>query len=175
MGLFNTTSMAKEAAHVAACCNEAKDTGILDLSASCLMKIPHALYIVLKSTPPKEVRLSNNQLNQIPSKFFTEFIMIERLSINNNNLRILPDTLSCTVSLRYVNLSHNQITVFPEALYSLENLEELDVSNNKMQECDVERFSSRPCLSKLVVADNPWNDQVTNAFLCLQNENKLSV
>lgn len=61
-----------------------------------------------------------------------------RLSLSNNHINQIPSRFSECVHLRYLNIRANDFTEFPKEVYNLSFLEILDLSRNKITEIPAE-------------------------------------
>ncbi|CEP24335.1 unnamed protein product [Cyberlindnera jadinii] len=57
---------------------------------------------------------------------------VERLSLQNNSLTLLPQYFSRLEKLRYLDIHENDFTVFPDVLAKMPDLEILDISCNRL-------------------------------------------
>ena len=64
--------MAAESARVALRCEEAKQSGKLDLSGCGLRKFPDSVFFLVRDTPLHALSLANNDLTRIPAKLATK-------------------------------------------------------------------------------------------------------
>nr|XP_009862508.1 protein phosphatase 1 regulatory subunit SDS22 homolog [Ciona intestinalis] len=106
--------MAEEAAAVASRCQEAQETGVLNLSACGLMEVPTtALYLFLKDVEVTKIDLSDNQLKRIPPKLLSTFPKVQTLIVKNNLLTSLPKQLVDLQCLTKIDISMNKLTAIP--------------------------------------------------------------
>ncbi|XP_035677591.1 uncharacterized protein LOC118416557 [Branchiostoma floridae] len=93
----------------------------------------------------KSLDLGNNMIGSIPPGTFVNLPNLERLNLENNDLR--DDSLASgsfygLSQLKHLNLSNNQFSLFPEETQSLgETLEVLDLSGNKISRVTPETFA----------------------------------
>ncbi|XP_034021208.1 DISP complex protein LRCH3 isoform X2 [Thalassophryne amazonica] len=109
--------------------DEASATGCLNLSGRKLKEFPRsaANYDLTDTT---RADLSRNRLSELPLDVCL-FVSLESLTLYQNCLRSLPDSLLNLQSLTYLNISRNQLSVLPVVLFSLP-LKVLIAYNNKL-------------------------------------------
>ncbi|CAF2619907.1 unnamed protein product [Rotaria sp. Silwood2] len=78
--------------------------------------------------------LNNNELIIPPTEQLSSMINLETLSLEYNQLTILPDTLWNLTSLIRLNLSHNPLGQIPLELGQLKNLHELCIEDNELND-----------------------------------------
>ncbi|XP_009862508.2 podocan-like [Ciona intestinalis] len=106
--------MAEEAAAVASRCQEAQETGVLNLSGCALVEVPTtALYLFLKDVEVTKIDLSDNQLKRIPPKLLSTFSKVQTLIVKNNMLASLPKQLVDLHCLTKIDISMNKLTAIP--------------------------------------------------------------
>jgi len=98
--------------------------------------------------------LNNNQLIIPPSEQFSSLINLETLSLEHNQLTILPDTLWNLISLIRLNLSYNPLGRIPLELNQLKNLHELWLTNINLYDIPLNIFSHLKQLEKLSLKSN---------------------
>ena len=147
------------AAKIVQACNEAKESQLLDLTECDLVQIPHALYLMLMSTPPVHCIFSRNKLKSIPGKFPSTFNKMESLILDNNKLEYLPTEMKDLTALSTLNISQNDFKVFPECLYDLKNLKQLDIGGNEIEQIDCDRLEQMTSLEELKAFENPLSDE----------------
>jgi Leucine-rich repeat (LRR) protein len=86
----------------------------------------------------KELDLSNNLLTEIPSKLFANSPEIERLSIRNNKIKILPENIEILKSLKVLNISSNEIKSLPKSIINLLSLKIIILEENPLEEPPLE-------------------------------------
>ncbi|CAH1265349.1 PODN [Branchiostoma lanceolatum] len=93
----------------------------------------------------KSLDLGNNMIGSIPPGTFVNLPNLERLNLENNDLRddsLVSGSFYGLGQLKHLNLSNNQFSVFPEETQSLgETLEVLDISGNKISRIGPETFA----------------------------------
>ncbi|RYH29723.1 leucine-rich repeat domain-containing protein [archaeon] len=78
----------------------------------------------------RSVRLVGIELSDLPSEFCTELPKLEILSVENNLLTSLPDTLTTLTSLRELNLVNNKLEYLPDRIGFLCSLQKISLNNN---------------------------------------------
>ena len=79
-----------------------------------------------------EIDLSNNELSELSPGLRDMKRSLTRLCADHNNLRELPEFLTCLGKLEILSAQSNRIITLP-ALAGLDSLKELDISNNKLE------------------------------------------
>ncbi len=80
----------------------------------------------------REFDVSNNRLKELPQGLCDMKSCLTRLAADHNDLRTVPDYITCLGSLQILSLQSNQINSLPP-LAGLDALKELDLSNNKLE------------------------------------------
>jgi Leucine-rich repeat (LRR) protein len=80
----------------------------------------------------QEFDVSNNRLKELPLGLCDMKNCLSRLAADHNDLRIVPEYITCLGNLQILSLQSNQITSVP-ALAGLDSLKDLDLSNNKIE------------------------------------------
>lgn len=97
----------------------------LDLSECQLVRVPDAVYHLMRHTELKCCNLSSNVITKISPKFSAKFSLI------TGNFRVSLCLLSSyALSVSELNLSRNQMSKLPDEFSDLEQLETLDISHN---------------------------------------------
>lgn len=91
-----------------------------------------------------EVNLSTNQLESLPSRFFS-MPNLQRLYLPSNQLKSLPPIDKAT-GLQVLDLHRNHLTELPEGIEALTNLRTLDLEHNKLRSIPGVAFG---CLTRL--------------------------
>lgn len=102
----------------------------VDLSGNKLSSIPAA---ISKFEQLKHLTLTNNRIAFLPDSL-CKLKKLETLSLGSNHLSRLPETLSQLSNLRNVNLSDNRLAAFPHCFCGLKHLDVLDLSRNRISE-----------------------------------------
>jgi Leucine-rich repeat (LRR) protein len=134
--------------HISNQINKLTQLQILDLSFNQLTQLPDdissllhlsKLYIYNKSNqfssqPPNLVGLylNRNSITSISSPTLSSLIRLERLSLSENQITILPTQIGLLTSLQHFDLSKNQITILPTQIGLLTSLQHLDLSKNQI-------------------------------------------
>ncbi|KAM0791766.1 hypothetical protein ACM66B_004030 [Microbotryomycetes sp. NB124-2] len=153
--------------------NEAKRTGRLNLSARSLTRVPQQVYTALlhsssewypqtaehdspsaaasrvdltfgrtnqdsdavawyEQTELTSLSLANNEIDQL-EETIAGFESLQTLDIHNNLLTSLPTPMIHLGALTTLNLASNKLTEFPALLTQLASIRELDLSSNKLR------------------------------------------
>ena len=101
--------------------------------------------------------LSNNQLDKICEDDSLDLPSLQRLNVNANRLKILPDLTSCD---RIINLSvsENLLTEFPNFLKSLSSIRTIDISRNNLTKIDA-HIALLEHLNSLRLEGNPLRER----------------
>lgn len=113
----------------------------IDLSNKQLKQIDANAFRYVKNTLLK-LSLNSNQLENITSQIFVNFIYLEELYLNNNRLSSLP----------------------PKAFIHMVHLKRLNLSNNNIEEIDAESFSGLVELNFLSLHNNRIKRLSENTF-----------
>lgn len=101
----------------------------LDLSGLQLHSVPHEI-AKLSSTLVK-LDLSNNNLQVLPDSV-TSLVNLTHLDIQSNQLTSLPDSIGRLVNLKVFNVSGNSLATLPDSIESCRSLEELMANFNHL-------------------------------------------
>jgi myosin heavy subunit len=124
--------------------------GRLDLSGNKLTAIPED---ITKLRLLVILNLHNNLLTGFPGEAVKSLVQLRMLNISQNQLKSLPDELSCLPMLEVFDASNNQIESIPDGLGNIVSLEALDLSHNQIQE--IPEWTSRLLsLEELYLAGN---------------------
>jgi Leucine-rich repeat (LRR) protein len=137
-------------------CMEATETLSLDLSGCGLMKVPDAIFVLLKQVKDEvhTVDFRNNQLSAIGKKL-TQFSRLRELRLAGNPIMTIAESLSELQAIRVLDLSGCRLAHIPGAVFGLTSLEHLLLGQNELNEFDTEPFRRLTNLRTLVLADNP--------------------
>jgi len=80
--------------------------------------------------------MSKDKISNLPY-----FSRIEKIEINNKDLKKIPDSILKLTTLKFLSLSDNQIEVIPLSIHTLSQLEHLDLENNNIKEWPSEIFN----------------------------------
>ncbi|XP_060071463.1 leucine-rich repeat-containing protein 20-like [Ylistrum balloti] len=156
---------AAEVAEVARRLQEAKESCILDLSGCGLMKIPDAIYMVLRGTTIRTSNLSRNQLQKVPPKLPANFKLLQELNLSQNFLSELPGEMSLMSELTALDLSMNRLREIPPVIYQFGNLQVLRITRNAIVEIDMDRLSQMSSLQEVDLRGNPLSPEVKSNLL----------
>lgn len=104
----------------------------------------------------KELRLSNNRINDLSNLQFEKLRLLERFDIHGNNLLNLPESIWFAESLKCLNVSSNLLTTFPQPPPSIDTLplvktlETLLLAENRLPD---EVLDTLQLLTELVTLD----------------------
>lgn len=101
----------------------------LDLSGLLLHSVPHEIG-KLSSTLAK-LDLSNNNLQVLPDSV-TSLVNLTHLDIQSNQFTSLPDSIGRLVNLKVFNVSGNSLAALPDSIESCRSLEELMANFNQL-------------------------------------------
>ena len=73
----------------------------------------------------KDLNLNDNNIKIVPNSI-QYLLNLERFSIKNNKLNQFPNVIEYSKKLKYLNLSDNLLLKIPNRIVELHNLEELD-------------------------------------------------
>jgi Leucine-rich repeat (LRR) protein len=77
--------------------------------------------------------LGHNALSSLPDELGDLSGLSDFLYLHDNQLSLLPRSLSGLKRLRYLNISENRFEIFPEAVCGMTGLRELRVSDNRIR------------------------------------------
>ena len=84
--------------------------------------------------PLKAIRLVGVQLTMLPDEFCCRLYGIQVLSLANNDLTSLPESLYKMYNVHYLNLRNNKLKSLPEKIGLMAtNLSRIELSNNKLE------------------------------------------
>jgi len=106
-------------------------------------------------TTISDVDLSDNLFKSIPDSVLQESLI--SLSLSNNEISKIPDTIGRLSRIRELNLSFNNITEIPESIGLLTNLRKLDLSGNQIVDLP-KSISKLTKLTHLNLNGNPIGD-----------------
>lgn len=98
------------------------------------------------------IELIDKKLEYLPPEIGL-FTNLEILCLDNNMLRMLPESLCNLIALRRISLSVNKLTCLPNAFGNLHSLEEALLQNNHLKSLPAS-ISSLTNLHSLQLADN---------------------
>ncbi|CAF2188715.1 unnamed protein product [Rotaria magnacalcarata] len=123
----------------------------LNLSNRSLRAVPFSVSLC---TFLQNLYLNNNELIIPPTEQLSPLTNLETLSLEQNQLTILPDTLWNLTSLLRLNLSHNPLGQIPVQLGQLKNLHELWLTNLNLYDLPINIFMNLNQLEKLSLKSN---------------------
>ncbi|TAD96837.1 MAG: hypothetical protein EAZ97_13360 [Bacteroidetes bacterium] len=130
---------------------------VLDVSENSLEKLPDSLiklkklrilaaennqlstFPTLDSLSIEEIRLSNNQLTNIPAEigFYKN---LKTLHLSGNQLTSLPKEIGLLVNLENLSIAENQIVSLPEEIKNLKKLTYIYLRSNKLSETERDKL-----------------------------------
>ncbi len=99
-----------------------------------------------------ELRLNNENLNEIPIQVYDLADNLELLDLNSNNISKISDRIVELKKLKILFLSFNNFTEFPSILSTCPNLEMIGLKSNKIVEIAENSFPHK--LRWLILTDN---------------------
>ncbi|MDD7915063.1 leucine-rich repeat domain-containing protein [Polaribacter ponticola] len=78
----------------------------------------------------EELTLNNNQLKKLPANI-GNLIKLTKLPLNTNRLSILPNSIGGLTSLEELNLVGNKLTVLPDEITNITSLKKLELQSNE--------------------------------------------
>ncbi|CAF1171874.1 unnamed protein product [Adineta ricciae] len=149
----------------------------LNLSNRSLRAVPSS---VARCSFLEHLYLNNNELIIPPTEQLSTLTNLETLSLEQNQLTMLPCTLWTLRSLIRLNLSHNPLGQISLALGQLRNLHELWLTNINLYDIPLNIFSNLNQLEKLSLKSNHLRQLPSDigyliklCWLCLE-DNELS-
>lgn len=147
-------------------------------SGPCLpiITLPDDLF---KFTQLKRLHLDCNQIKVIPDQLGTNLANLETLTMSNNCLKELPNSLENLKKLSSLHLSSNKFEKFPHVLCRIESLRFLDLCSNEIKVIEPE-LSSMKNLESLLLFHNcirelpPQISQLVKLRTLWLGENKLT-
>ena len=85
----------------------------------------------------RELNMSMNNLNMLPTDFSTSMTLLTSLSLNNNEFTEFPRQILSLTSLKSLNLQDNAIEAIPQGISALERLESLFLGNCSLRSLPV--------------------------------------
>merc|ERR1712079_232600 len=139
--------------------DEAKESGVLDLSQCSLIQVPEAVYFILRAAEIQKCNLSNNLITKITPQFGGScFLQLTSLDVSTNRLSTLPLELEAITD---INAKSNFIAeVNDEDLESNETLEVVNLENNPLSPACHDRLH-RVSRVRIIVSDKKleeWED-----------------
>ena len=101
---------------------------------------PEDAYIEYFKEDFTELYLSYNKLSNIPALAFGKLTGLNILSLSNNNLTSIPDSIGKLSQLKILNLSHNNLTNIPDSIGNLSGLKELYLGYNNLSKQEQEKI-----------------------------------
>merc|ERR1711994_751825 len=93
--------------------DEAKESGVLDLSQCSLIQVPEAVYFILRAAEIQKCNLSNNLITKITPQFGGScFLQLTSLDVSTNRLSTLPRELAACTHLTSVDISTQLIDIY---------------------------------------------------------------
>jgi len=133
---------------------------ILNLSSSKITELPSNIFNDPTFYTVKNIFLSRNELEKLPTEIFENMNNVETIFLDNNKLKsIMPDTFSNLASLEKIHLSENQLTHLQENTFKdLPNLTTIGLANNKIETIELNTFNHLPKLDIIYLENNQLKD-----------------
>ncbi|CAI9619533.1 unnamed protein product, partial [Staurois parvus] len=112
-----------------------------DLSSCALNAFPLGLYLTTSSVSDKitSISLADNEIKNLPGKFFNTYQNLEKLDLQGNLLERLPVEVSHLPKLKIINISKNKLEVFPEELTKIQCMESINLEGNQIKgKCQID-------------------------------------
>ena len=106
-----------------------KNLKILRFSNCGITKLPDSLQ---ELDQLEDINLSGGLLTNLPEWFGNTFTNLLSLTVVNNHLKSLPESIGKLKKLQELNCEYNRLTILPESLGNLENLQELYFESNRL-------------------------------------------
>ncbi|XP_064642508.1 probable serine/threonine-protein kinase drkD [Lineus longissimus] len=148
---------------------DAKEDKNLDLSDCRLMKVPDAIFLLLKNTMLTCCNLSQNTLRSLPSKIGNRFTHLSALILCDNQLTRLPNEIDGLCDLKTLDISNNSFAVIPQVIYRLQTLKTLHAEKNIIADIDVEKMTLMNKLAFVDVQENPLNEELRDELKRVTN------
>nr|XP_006817047.1 PREDICTED: leucine-rich repeat and death domain-containing protein 1-like [Saccoglossus kowalevskii] len=142
----------------------------VEARANCIVSLPE------KMAPEmlEELYLDDNELNDISNVKFNSMAKLRILSLRNNHLQTIPDSLGRVFNLETLDLEGNQINDIPENL-SWTRLKKINLSKNKLKQFPTQ-LEKAPQLENLNLSNNTLGDTTTRTlFSTLQKLKCLNI
>jgi len=120
---------------------------------------------------PSFVDLSNQKLNEIPSKIF-DMVNLQTLYLHLNNISKIPDEITKLTKLQVLYLNQNSLSDFPIIVCSMPSLRELHLGRNKITLIPPE-IGKMTGLRELSISYNLLSATLPREIIDLKNLKKL--
>ncbi|XP_063926773.1 relaxin receptor 2 isoform X3 [Zophobas morio] len=142
-----------------------EDIDLLDLEVNEFGYLSRDL---LKPVPPNvaKINFAHCQISQLEPHTFFDVSRIQKIHLDNNDLRTLPSELFPQHNdLKTLSVRHNRISgIHPDAFRELVKLEELDLRGNRLAEIRREVFAPLKSLQFLHLQNNGIRYVTVNTF-----------
>ena len=170
--LTKVEKMASGCARVVERVEAAKDNGgYLDLSNCQLTQVPDAVFLLMKNVNIHSCNLSNNLITKIPPKLPNNFCLIKVLDLSNNKLTSLPREMTNCSMMETLDMSSNLFETFPSVIADMPSIRSINAKNNSIAEIDVEVVTKNVQLERLILEDNPINDNLRDRLMNVTSVN----
>lgn len=124
-----------------------------------------------------ELKLTENQISEIPQGVFSNFTKLRRLEFGSNDLtEIAKGEFALLKSLEFLDLSQSEISdIDAGAFEGLSNLLRLSLARNELEDVDSEIFSPLTSLQNLNLGNNMFSKLDKAMFANLPKLSKLSL
>ncbi len=150
--------------------------GVPDFAASTQLKVLHLGRVLGESLPKgieqmtelETLNLAGNRLTQLPD--LGRMTKLRFLTVNNNQLKELPDDIGKAQKLKTLNATNNQLSELPPGLFNAPELEFVFLANNQLRKISGD-LSKLKKLKDLNVVGNQLTELTKNIGSCgsLQN------
>lgn len=89
------------------------------------------------------------------------------LTLENNQLTVLPDNFSHLKSLTHLNLKNNCLTKFPRQLYDIVGLKYCYLNSNSIADINEQHLTNTIFMKLLDINDNPFPDDDLHYKVCV--------
>ena len=164
--------MASGCARVVERVEAAKDNGgYLDLSNCQLTQVPDAVFLLMKNVNIHSCNLSNNLITKIPPKLPNNFCLIKVLDLSNNKLTSPPREMTNCSMMETLDMSSNLFETLPSVIADMPSIRSINAKNNSIAEIDVEVVTKNVQLERLILEDNPINDNLRDRLMNVTSVN----
>eukprot|EP00088_Acartia_fossae_P061640 TRINITY_DN74119_c0_g1_i1.p1 TRINITY_DN74119_c0_g1~~TRINITY_DN74119_c0_g1_i1.p1 ORF type:complete len:215 (-),score=56.10 TRINITY_DN74119_c0_g1_i1:173-796(-) len=137
-------------------CEETKESKVLDLSSCSLIKVPEAVYFILRNEEILRCNLSNNLISKITPQFGGScFVNLTTLNVSTNRLSTLPRELVGCKQLTSVDISTNNFVEIPSVLFEIETITDINAKGNFIAEVNEDDIETHDSLEVVNLENNP--------------------
>ena len=88
-------------------------------------RIPYGCEFIIENITINDINVFNNMKEE-------DYLDITELNLSDNEISIIPESISLLINLQILHLSSNNITIIPESIGSLYNLQKLNLGYNQI-------------------------------------------